>query len=420
MTEVGVVRDGWRYGLLGLPLAFVALPLYVQLPNHYGREFGVSLAALGAVLLGARLFDAFLDPWIGRVIDRLFARSSRAVVIAGAAAAGVLALGFVLLFFPPVRGQTQLLAWASMALLVTYAGFSVLTIAHQSWGAMLGGDEAQRSRVVAWREGFGLIGVLVASALPLLAGLPVSAFVLAVALAAGCWAWASSRHPRPSAAAHHGAAVSWLQPLRHRSFRTLLGVFLLNGIASAIPATLVLFFVQDRLQAPRTYEPLFLGIYFLAAALSIPLWLRMVAQWGLARSWLGAMVLALVVFTGAATLGAGDTAAFFAVCALSGFALGADLSMPGAMLAGVIAQAGERGRGEGAFFGWWNFATKLNLALAAGIALPLLALAGYAPGERSEQALWALTTAYCLVPCVLKLAAATLLYFTVIRPGANP
>jgi hypothetical protein len=24
---------GWRYGLLGLPLAFVALPLYVQLPN---------------------------------------------------------------------------------------------------------------------------------------------------------------------------------------------------------------------------------------------------------------------------------------------------------------------------------------------------------------------------------------------------
>ncbi|MES2632127.1 MAG: MFS transporter [Pseudomonadota bacterium] len=420
MSGVGVARDGWRYGLLGLPLAFVALPLYVQLPNHYGREFGVSLAALGAVLLGARLFDAFLDPWIGRVIDRLFARSSRAVVVAGAVAAGVLALGFVLLFFPPVRGQAQLLAWASMALLVTYAGFSVLTIAHQSWGAMLGGDEAHRGRVVAWREGFGLIGVLVASALPLLAGLGVSAVVLAVALAAGCWAWASSRHPQPAASPAHGAAVSWLQPLRHRSFRTLLGVFLLNGIASAIPATLVLFFVQDKLQAPRTYEPLFLGIYFLAAALSIPFWLRMVARWGLARSWLGAMALALVVFTGAATLGAGDTAAFVAVCALSGFALGADLSMPGALLAGVIAQAGERGRGEGAFFGWWNFATKLNLALAAGIALPLLALAGYAPGERSPQALWALTAAYCLVPCVLKLAAAALLYFTVIRPGANP
>ena len=41
--------DGLRYGLLGLPLAFVALPLYVVLPNHYAREFDVPLAALGAV-----------------------------------------------------------------------------------------------------------------------------------------------------------------------------------------------------------------------------------------------------------------------------------------------------------------------------------------------------------------------------------
>jgi hypothetical protein len=73
----------WRYGLLGLPLAFVALPLYVVLPNHYAREFGVPLATLGAVLLGARLFDAFIDPLIGRGADRLFARSIRAVLRAG-------------------------------------------------------------------------------------------------------------------------------------------------------------------------------------------------------------------------------------------------------------------------------------------------------------------------------------------------
>ena len=36
-------RNGLAYGMLGLPLAFVALPLYVILPNHYSREFGVSL-----------------------------------------------------------------------------------------------------------------------------------------------------------------------------------------------------------------------------------------------------------------------------------------------------------------------------------------------------------------------------------------
>ena len=37
--------------------------------------------------------------------------------------------------------------------------------------------------------------------------------------------------------------------------------------------------------------------------------------------------------------------------------------------------------------GWWNAATKLNLGLAAGAALPLLAAAGYAPGQRDAQAL---------------------------------
>ena len=62
---------GLRYGGLGFALAFVALPLYVSLPAHYAAQYGVPLAALGALLLGARLFDALVDPWIGRFCDRL-------------------------------------------------------------------------------------------------------------------------------------------------------------------------------------------------------------------------------------------------------------------------------------------------------------------------------------------------------------
>ena len=103
------------------------------------------------------------------------------------------------------------------------------------------------------------------------------------------------------------------------------------------------------------------------------------------------------------------------VCVASGVALGADLTLPGALLAGVIQRAGHSGRLEGAYFGWWNFATKLNLALAAGIALPLLAFFGYAPGSRDAAALGALTLAYCALPCVLKALAAALLWQCWIR-----
>ena len=48
--------------------------------------------------------------------------------------------------------------------------------------------------------------------------------------------------------------------------------------------------------------------------------------------------------------------------------------------------------------------------VAAGAALPLLALAGYAPGARDAQALQALAIAYVAVPCTLKTLAGALLW----------
>ena len=416
------VRGGLTYGLLGLPLAFVALPLYVILPNHYAREFGMPLATLGAILLAARLFDALIDPLLGRLSDRLFARSMRAVLRLGALAAVVLALGFTGLFFPwqGVRDSPlALAAWAGAMLVVTYGAYSALSVSHQSWGAMLGGNEVQRSRIVAWREGLGLVGVVLASITPVALGLPATTAIFFIALMAGWLAWC--RAPEPVARRTGGlpaAGALWL-PLRSRAFRRLLAVFMLNGIASAVPATLVLFFIQDRLQAPAVLEPLFLGSYFLAAALSIPLWLAVVKRLGLARTWLVGMGLAIAVFAWASQLGAGQTVTFAVICALSGVALGTDLALPGAMLAGLIQTHGQSGKSEGAYFGWWNFATKLNLALAAGLALPLLALFGYAPGSRSDGALEALVIAYCVLPCLLKLLAASSAWIFLIQPSES-
>ena len=53
----------------------------------------------------------------------------------------------------------------------------------------------------------------------------------------------------------------------------------------------------------------------------------------------------------------------------------------------------------------YTLATKLNLALAAGIALPLLDALGYVPGTQDDGAARALAIVYAAVPCVLKLAA---------------
>ncbi len=407
---------GLRYGLLGLPLAFVALPLYVHLPHVYASRYGMPLATLGLVLLLARLFDAVTDPWLGRVSDRLFARSPGHLLRACAGAAAVMLAGMALLFFPPWPQPDHPLALLLM-LVITCLAYSLVAIAHQAWGARLGGDETQRTRIVAWREGAGLTGVVLASVLPTWLGWGEWVAVFGCMLAAGWLAWARSR--APEAAAPPAQAVNhWrgelLHPWRHRPFFWLMAVFVLNGMASAVPATLVLFFIQDRLGAPAL-EPLFLATYFVSAAASLPLWMRLVGRLGLARSWLAGMLLSVSVFAWATTLGHGDVAGFWWVCALSGLALGTDLALPGALLAGMIAERGDRGLREGAYFGWWNLAGKLNLALAAGLALPLLDLLGYRPGTTSPDGLQALTLAYAVLPCALKLLAALALYLAFVR-----
>jgi len=407
------------YGLLGLPLAFVALPVYVHLPNVYAQQYGVPLAALGGVLLLSRSVDAVVDPWLGRWGDRLYRHSWRAVWLTAVLLALAVALGFAALFFPPAAtlSPTGLLVWVGAALTLSHLAYSGLGILHQAWAARQGGGALAQSRWVAWREGFALVGVLLASALPALWGWSLTTALLVLMLALGLLSWqrtaqqAAPVTPTPSGL----QATSLWQPWQHAGFRRLLLVFMLNGLASAVPATLVLFFVQDRLQAPKAMEPLFLGLYFAAGALSFPLWLKVIDRIGLLRTWAAGMALSVLAFVSVVMLGAGDTTGFLVVCAVSGMALGADLTVPGALLNQLIDRCGERGRTDGAFMGWWNLATKLNLALAAGLSLPLLSLWGYAPGQQGADAVLALGLAYGLLPCVLKLLAGLALYGGLMR-----
>lgn len=406
---------GLRYGALGLPLAFVALPLYVYMPAYYAEQFGAPLAALGAVLLLVRIFDAVTDPLMGYAADHLLAMSRSRRLLAMGLGCVVLLLGFLGLFFPPasLRQGSVLLGWCAAMLVVAYLAYSILSITHQAWAARLQGGDLSQSRWVSWREAATLVGVVLASVLPSVAGMPVTTTVLGFALVLSWLALRGAPQPVPlpcgnaEASDAAPAGLTWrrlTQPWHGAAFRGLLGVFLLNGIASAIPATLLLFFVNDRLQAPG-FEGMFLATYFVCAAASLPLWLKVVARIGLAAAWMSGMLLSVASFAGAALLGVGDVWPFLLICAASGLALGADLAFPTPLLARVIRHDGASAGLEGAYFGWWNSASKLNLALAAGLVLPLLQWLGYSPGQHSAQGLVALSLAYAVVPCILKLLA---------------
>jgi len=392
-----------RYGALGLPLAFVALPVYVYAPRFYAN-LGLSLASAGAILLAARVADALIDPWLGTLSDRAASRKGFIAV-----ALLLLAFGLPALFHPPVG---HLGAWFAGTLALAYLGFSAANIAYQAWGARIARDARERTVVAAWREGLGLVGVVLASVLPQVfaptveAGLVATslAFVPILALCAACTLLTVPAGP-PSGAAPAPMRAALLGALRSRRFVRLLAVFALNGIASALPATLFLFFVGDVLGL-ADQSGAFLALYFVAAALALPFWTAVSQRLGKPRTWLIAMGIAIASFIWAYFLAPGDGLWFGVICATSGVALGADLALPASILADVIEADGAQGR-EGSYFGVWNLVTKLNLALAAGVSLPLLEAAGYRSGGAGGLA--ALSIAYCLAPCVLKLLAIALL-----------
>lgn len=405
-TERRASGGRWlAYGCLGLPLAFAALPIYVHVPRLYAEVTNLGLAALGGALLAARLLDALVDPWLGRLSDRI---ASRRAAIVGALP--LLALGLWLLLRPPPAAGA---VWLIGALTLTCLGFSLASIAYQAWGAELADDLPGRARLAASREGFGIAGVMLAAVLPTLLaphladGLAAVALVFLPLLAIGalvtCLGSGGGESVRPAARRQASSA------LHDPAFRHLLAVFAVNGIAAALPGTLVLFFIADVLQAGALSGG-FLALYFAAGVAGLPIWLTLARRRGVVRAWSLSMMAAVLAFAATPWLGAGDHLPFAAVCLLSGLALGADLVMPAALLAD-LAQRRSTASGRplaGGYAGWWSLVGKLNLALAAGLALPLLAAFGYRPGDPGAAA--PLSWAYGGLPIVFKLAALALVW----------
>ena len=154
-------------------------------------------------------------------------------------------------------------------------------------------------------------------------------------------------------------------------------------------------------------------LFFHAAAASAPGWARVAERWGAKPVLLAAMSANIVALAFVLALGAGDVLPFAVICLITGATVGADLTLLPALFARRMAQiAPSAGQG----FGLWSFTSKLTLAFAAILVLPLLERSGFVVGgESPASALVTLSLLYALVPMALKLVAITLLAATNLR-----
>lgn len=386
-------------------LAAAGLPLYIHLPRFASADLGLSLSALGGLLIALRVLDVVQDPLLGRLADRFSAHRS----LLAALGLGGMAAGFVMLFTLPPVGPVVI--WVGAALALLFTAYSLSTILFYARGVELAeaGGPRDHYRLAGFRETGLLAGIVLAAALPSLleaAGLGAAAYPLfgaglAVVLilgglaSAGLWRGAPTPPPPP---------LPLSRMISGETGRLLL-LALVNALPVAVTSTLFLFFVEDRLALPGLAGP-FLILFFLAAGLSAPGWSALAARHGPRAVLLPAMALAIAAFGWATLLGPGAAWAFGVICVASGVALGADMVILPALFARTLAR---QDLPAGAGFGLWSFASKLALALAAALVLPALQAAGFRPGPgNTETALMALTFGYAVLPCVLKLAAIAL------------
>ncbi len=395
------------WSLFAALIAMAGLPIYIHAPKFYVDSYGTSLAAMGFTLAALRLIDVVQDPALGWMAERT--RPHRRLTIALAAALMAAAMLALFAVPPPV---TPLL-WFALSLTVLFSAFSYLTICFYAEGVTKAQTLGPQGhiRLAGWREGGSLLGVCLAAVAPValvpLTAQPFTLFALIFTVVALAATLAMHREWQGTPAEPTANPLDLFRPvLADPLSRRLLLIALLNAAPVAVTSTLFLFFVESRLQLPGSEGPLLL-LFFLAAAASTPLWSLLARRHTPRPVLLAAMTLAIASFLWTLTLGPGDLIPFALICAASGAALGADLTLLPAIFASRLAQTATP---EAAAFGLWSFVSKLSLALAALTILPALDAAGFRPGPTNpESALQTLTLIYAGLPCVLKVICIVLL-----------
>jgi GPH family glycoside/pentoside/hexuronide:cation symporter len=377
----------------------------------------LGLGLVGAILLGSRIWDAVSDPLVGILSDHINTRwgRRRPWMVLGAPIA-LVSLWFLLVPGENVGGG-YLLGWT----IALYIGGTMILIPYNAWGAEISGHYHERARVTSFRQIFVLAGgitaaVLVAAlqsdradALRVTALIVVITLPIAVAIAVRFVPDQPKSLEQRLTFARARAAVRSNKP-----FQRLVAAFFLNSIANGFPITLFLLFVQHNLRASDTMLSWILGVYFVMALLSVPFWLVLSKRYGKHRVWTAAMILVCAFFVWVPLLGAGDAMWLLVISLFTGFGLGADLVLPPAMQADVVDldELRHREKRTGIFFAVWSIAQKLSLALAAGIAFPILEFVDFqrVVGDNLPETLLTLAILYAIVPVVFKVAAIALMW----------
>lgn len=401
----------WVHGSLGLPLAVVGYPIAIWVIPHYSGTLGVSLAAVGTMLMLARISDVVTDPLIGFASDHLRTRFGRRKpwILAGMP---LMMIGIWMLFVPaPGAGVLYLLWW----LFVMMLGSTLISLPYGAWGAELSMDYHQRSRVTAAREIFVLGGLLLAAFVPFMVeyfgdrttGPVLEALAWTILVVLPICGFLVLRFVRePEVRGRENIPLS--EGLGHMRangpLKRVLLIILLVTFGEAFRNALSLFFMRD-VVGIETIGTAYL-VYFATGLAAIPLWLALGRRVGKHRAFAVSMFSVSLISVAMYFLERGDYWPFMVFFLAKGFCFGGLQFLPLAMLADVVDVDSLRsgGRRAGAFFASAGMTSKAATAFGSGVSVIFLAQTGFDPsgqfGANGASQLGSLAVLYAIVPAI--------------------
>ena len=422
-------RHLFAYGALNVPLSVAGLPLAIYIPSFYATELGMSLAAIGWILMLARISDIVTDPVIGILSDRTPERwgRRRLWMIFGIP---LTALSIYMVFSPSGHvGFFYTFFWISLL----YIAWTIVTIPYSAWGAELSLDYRERTLITGWREMLGIIGQLLVMALPValpwlamhgIAGLEgtrgnsmgpllhivavITVVMLFLSLAGLLWVLPEVRVPSSHVNWFSGMRVIW----RNGPFKRLILVNVFNNMGWTVCGTLFVFYVRYVLEADLAATGWLLLVYYTAGVIGAPLCAKGGNLIGKHRMWAWTIIVTCVVYLPAVLLGPGDEAWFALILSFTGLSIANGGILGSSMSADVIdIDTLRSGQQRGALFmALWALASKFAAALGALVGLNLLDLLGFVPAEHGAAGTNSLKFLYIVLPIICWLIAAAIIW----------
>ncbi|MEN8161509.1 MAG: MFS transporter [Myxococcota bacterium] len=392
------------------------LPISIWFGKFSTDTLLMPAAAMGTIVMVARIWDGISDPLAGTLSDRTRSRLGRRRSWMLAAVLPM-AVTLAALWSPPAALEgLALILWMGAFYVLWETASTMLIVPYAALGNELSDSYHERTRIFGWRHLISVAGYATALGFVYLmrtAGDRSLAegreMATAVGLAAGALLaclvlWAVRELPEPVTHQGRGGVSVWRalgDVFRNPHARVLLLVYAIEAFGMGSISFLAPYVLDDVLGA-QGYLELVLLAWVLPQFAFTPLWMNLSRRFGKKQLWMAGMVLYAFAFGANVFIMQSNVALLFCIVLLLGVGGGIGNVVAPAIQADVIdwdeLRTGERK--EGAYTAVWNLIRKGGWGIAAGVGGLALGWSGYdgAAEAQTDTVRWTIVVLVSLVP----------------------